>query len=151
MGIREEIAKLKAELKRDQDPGKMSTIQSEIGVSCSLNLQRYRMLSLITTYLPKQLMLQINVIREKAAEAEAIVKGITSDIQRLDVAKSNLTTTIQTLERWAMLSEYYIEETTHAYNNILEQAHQQLSQLLPTRRYKEISQALAVCPAQSSR
>lgn len=96
-------------------------------------------------------MLQINVIREKAAEAEAIVKGITSDIQRLDVAKSNLTTTIQTLERWAMLSEYYIEETTHTYNNILEQAHQQLSQLLPARRYKEISQALAVCPAQSSR
>ncbi|KIR67392.1 vacuolar-sorting protein 53 long isoform [Cryptococcus bacillisporus CA1873] len=105
MGLREEIAKLKAELKRDQDPGKMSNIQSEIG----------------------QLMLQINVIREKAAEAEAIVKGITSDIQRLDVAKSNLTTTIQTLERWAMLK----------------QAHQQLSQLLPTRRYKEISQALA--------
>ncbi|AAW40845.2 hypothetical protein CNBA3220 [Cryptococcus deneoformans B-3501A] len=105
MEIREEIARLKAELKRDQDPGKMSVIQSEIG----------------------QLMLQINVIREKAAEAEAIVKGITSDIQRLDVAKSNLTTTIQTLERWAMLR----------------QAHQQLSQLLPTRRYKEISQALA--------
>lgn len=33
MGLREEIAKLKAELKRDQDPGKMSNIQSEIGVS----------------------------------------------------------------------------------------------------------------------
>lgn len=50
-------------------------------------------------------MLQINVIREKAAEAEAIVKAITTDVQRLDTAKRNLTSTIQTLERWEMLSE----------------------------------------------
>lgn len=52
----------------------------------------------------QELMEQINVIREKAAEAEAIVKAITGDIQRLDVAKRNLTGAIQTLERWAMLS-----------------------------------------------
>lgn len=52
-------------------------------------------------------MTQINAIREKAAEAEAIVKAITSDIQRLDVAKRNLTRTMQTLERWSMLSECY--------------------------------------------
>ena len=50
-------------------------------------------------------MLQINVIREKATEAEVIVKGITQDIQRLDVAKRNLTGAIQTAERWGMLSE----------------------------------------------
>lgn len=50
-------------------------------------------------------MQQINAIREKAAEAEAIVKAITSDIQRLDVAKRNLTRTMQTIERWGMLSE----------------------------------------------
>jgi hypothetical protein len=50
-------------------------------------------------------MQQINVIREKAAEAEAIVKAITGDIQRLDVAKRNLTGAIQTLERWGMFSE----------------------------------------------
>lgn len=48
-------------------------------------------------------MQQINTIREKAAEAEAIVKGITQDIQKLDVAKRNLTGAIQTLERWGML------------------------------------------------
>lgn len=36
MEIREEIARLKAELKRDQDPGKMSVIQSEIGVGTLL-------------------------------------------------------------------------------------------------------------------
>jgi hypothetical protein len=51
------------------------------------------------------LMQQINAIREKAAEAEAIVKSITQDVQRLDVAKRNLTRTMQTLERWSMLSE----------------------------------------------
>lgn len=50
-------------------------------------------------------MLQINIIREKAAEAEAIVKNITTDVQRLDIAKRNLTGAIQTLERWGMLSE----------------------------------------------
>jgi hypothetical protein len=49
-------------------------------------------------------MLQINVIREEATEAEVIVKGITQDIQRLDVAKRNLTGAIQTAERWGMLS-----------------------------------------------
>ena len=53
----------------------------------------------------QQLMLQINTIREKAAEAEAIVKNITSDIQRLDIAKRNVTGAIQTIERWGMLSE----------------------------------------------
>ena len=52
-------------------------------------------------------MLQINVIQEKAAEAEAIVKSITSDIQRLDIAKRNLTGAIQTIERWGMLRESY--------------------------------------------
>lgn len=50
-------------------------------------------------------MQQINAIREKAAEAEAIVKAITGDIQRLDVAKRNLTRTMQMIERWSMLSE----------------------------------------------
>ncbi|WWD17223.1 hypothetical protein CI109_101661 [Kwoniella shandongensis] len=105
MDVREEVARLKVELKRDQDPGKMSKIQSQIS----------------------QLMTQINVIREKAAEAEAIVKTITSDIQRLDVAKSNLTGAIQMLERWGMLRH----------------AHRKLRELLPTRRYKDMSQALS--------
>ncbi|GFZ43857.1 hypothetical protein JCM24511_01577 [Saitozyma sp. JCM 24511] len=105
LDVKDEVARLKAELRRDQDPSKMSRIQSQIG----------------------QLMLQINVIREKAAEAEAIVKNITTDVQRLDVAKRNLTGAIQTLERWAMLK----------------QAHQQLKELLPTRRYRDMSQALA--------
>ncbi|EIW70404.1 hypothetical protein TREMEDRAFT_68035 [Tremella mesenterica DSM 1558] len=105
LDIKDKILKLKLELRRDQDPGKMSQIQSQIG----------------------QLLLQINTIREKAAEAEAIVKAITGDIQRLDVAKRNLTGTIQTIERWEMLK----------------QAHQQLQELLPTKKFKEISQSLS--------
>ena len=56
-------------------------------------------------------MLQINVIREKATEAEVIVKGITQDIQRLDVAKRNLTGAIQTAERWGMLSEFLLQSS----------------------------------------
>ncbi|KAK4684228.1 vacuolar protein sorting-associated protein 53, partial [Tremellales sp. Uapishka_1] len=82
LDTKDEISRLKAELRRDQDPDKMSRIQRMIG----------------------QLMLQINVIREKAAEAEAIVKAITSDIQRLDIAKRNLTGAMQNLERWGMLT-----------------------------------------------
>ncbi|WWC70074.1 uncharacterized protein I206_104020 [Kwoniella pini CBS 10737] len=105
MNVREEISKLKNELKRDQDPSKMSKIQTQIS----------------------QLMLQINVIREKAAEAEAIVKTITTDIQKLDTAKTNLTSAIQMLERWGMLRN----------------AHSQLQELLPTKRYKDMSQALS--------
>lgn len=72
-------------------------------------------------------MQQINAIREKAAEAEAIVKTITSDIQRLDVAKQNLTRTMQTLERWSML----------------QQAHTQLKELIPTNRYKDMASSLS--------
>lgn len=72
-------------------------------------------------------MQQINAIREKAAEAEAIVKAITSDIQRLDIAKRNLTRTMQTLERWSMLK----------------QAHQQLKELIPTNRYKDMATSLS--------
>ncbi|WWC89216.1 uncharacterized protein L201_004134 [Kwoniella dendrophila CBS 6074] len=105
MDVREEVSRLKSELKRDQDPSKMSKIQTQIS----------------------QLMLQINVIREKAAEAEAIVKTITTDIQRLDTAKTNLTSAIQMLERWGMLKN----------------AHNQLKELLPTKRYKDMSQALS--------
>lgn len=33
MDVKEEVARLKNELRRDQDPGKMSRIQSQIGVS----------------------------------------------------------------------------------------------------------------------
>ncbi|KAJ9106321.1 hypothetical protein QFC21_001467 [Naganishia friedmannii] len=84
LAIKREIATLKQELTRDQDPERMQLVQSLIG----------------------QLIHQINIIREKASEAEAIVKNITSDIQRLDVAKRNLTTAITAVKRWNMM--YYL-------------------------------------------
>lgn len=109
--IKQEIASLVAQLKRDQDPTKMGRIQAQIGV-CPPHPSPLRLHHLIYCCASgkdeltiQDLMLQINVIREKAAEAEAIVKSITTDVQRLDVAKRNLTSSIQTLERWDMLRE----------------------------------------------
>lgn len=58
----------------------------------------------------QELITQITLIREKASEAEAIVKTITKDIQRLDVAKRNLTGTMTAVKRWTMLSEHWTEE-----------------------------------------
>ncbi|GMK57881.1 hypothetical protein CspeluHIS016_0407150 [Cutaneotrichosporon spelunceum] len=105
LDVREEVARLKGELRRDQDPERMGVIQKQIA----------------------HLMQQINAIREKAAEAEAIVKSITQDVQRLDVAKRNLTRTMQTLERWSMLKH----------------AHQQLKELIPTKRYRDMASSLS--------
>jgi len=48
---------------------------------------------------------QVNEIKEKASEAEAIVTTITKDIQRLDLAKRNMTTAVVALRRWNMLRE----------------------------------------------
>ena len=97
----------------------------------------------------QQLMAQINVIREKAAEAEAIVKAITGDIQRLDTAKRNLTGAIQTLERWRMLREHCLRSGIRDARLICgcdeEHAHQQLLDLLPMKNYKEMASALSVC------
>lgn len=42
-------------------------------------------------------------IREKASESEAVVCDITKDIQVLDLAKKNLTTSMTTLKRLQML------------------------------------------------
>jgi hypothetical protein len=45
----------------------------------------------------------VNEIKEKASEAEAIVATITKDIQKLDLAKRNMTKAIVALRRWNML------------------------------------------------
>jgi hypothetical protein len=36
LDVREEVARLKGELRRDQDPARMGHIQRQIGVSCML-------------------------------------------------------------------------------------------------------------------
>ena len=48
-------------------------------------------------------MSQMARIREQATESEAVVRNITKDIQLLDLAKKNLTTSMTTLKRLQML------------------------------------------------
>ncbi len=96
---------------------------------------------------PQELITQITLIREKASEAEAIVKTITKDIQRLDVAKRNLTLTMTTVKRWTMLStcdEAWMVLCALIYQAKIVQAHDQLQELLPTKRYKSIANSLSV-------
>ncbi len=46
---------------------------------------------------------QMSRIREQATESEAVVQSITKDIQMLDLAKKNLTTSMTMLKRFQML------------------------------------------------
>lgn len=48
---------------------------------------------------------QMSRIREQATESEAVVRDITKDIQRLDLAKRNLTTCVTTFKRLQMLGK----------------------------------------------
>ena len=60
----------------------------------------------VATDIPMQeLFAQMNRIREKATESEAIVRDITKDIQVLDLAKRNLITSMTTLKRFQMLGK----------------------------------------------
>ena len=52
-------------------------------------------------------MSQLNRIREKATESEAIVREITKDIQVLDLAKKNILHSVTTLKRFQMLGMPY--------------------------------------------
>ncbi|KIO30677.1 hypothetical protein M407DRAFT_14266 [Tulasnella calospora MUT 4182] len=79
--IQDEIDALRLELRRDQDPNRLQTIQELIA----------------------ELLSQMNRIREKATESEAIVQDITKEIQILDLGKKNLVTTITSLKRLQIL------------------------------------------------
>ncbi|KAG8953402.1 Vacuolar protein sorting-associated protein 53 [Tulasnella sp. 424] len=79
--IQDEIDALRLELRRDQDPNRLQTIQELIA----------------------ELLAQMNRIREKATESEAIVQDITKEIQILDLGKKNLVTTITSLKRLQIL------------------------------------------------
>ncbi|TEB37202.1 hypothetical protein FA13DRAFT_1682098 [Coprinellus micaceus] len=79
--LQEEIDSLQAELKRNQDPERMSIIQEMIS----------------------DLLGQMSRIREKATESEAVVRNITKDIQVLDLVKRNLIHSTTTIKRLQML------------------------------------------------
>ncbi|THH07754.1 hypothetical protein EW145_g3172 [Phellinidium pouzarii] len=99
-----EINSLRNELQRIQDPQKMQLIQEMIS----------------------DLMSQMSRIREQATESEAVVRNITKDIQLLDLAKKNLTSSMTSLKRLQMLAN----------------ALSQLEELVKDNKYAEVSQTL---------
>ncbi|KAK1230251.1 Vacuolar protein sorting-associated protein 53 [Marasmius sp. AFHP31] len=103
--LQHELDGLREELKRNQDPDKMQLIQEMIS----------------------ELLGQMSRIREKATESEAVVRGITKDIQVLDLAKKNLILSMTTLKRLQMLVN----------------ALTQLEDLVQEKKYSEIAQTLA--------
>ncbi|KAF8313077.1 hypothetical protein DL93DRAFT_2137978 [Clavulina sp. PMI_390] len=103
--IQEELDLLMTELKADQAPERMQIIQELIS----------------------ELLSQLNRIREKASESEAVVREITKDIQALDLAKKNILQSVTTLRRFQMLA------------NVVGQLERQL----PSRKYAEISQTVS--------
>ncbi|KAH9176699.1 Vps53-like protein [Lactarius sanguifluus] len=103
--LQNEIAQLQEELRLQQDPGRMQLIQEMIS----------------------DLLGQMSLIREKAAESEAIVRNITRDIQVLDSAKKNLILSMTTLKRLQML--------VHALS--------QLEDYVKDKKYSDITQSLS--------
>lgn len=104
--LQQEIGILQDKLRCDQDdPSRVQLIQEMIS----------------------DLLGRMSRIREKAAESEAVVRNITKDIQVLDLAKKNLTTSMTMLRRLQMLA------------NALTQLEDQVKE----RRYAEVAQSLA--------
>ncbi|KAI6040208.1 Vps53-like protein [Pisolithus marmoratus] len=103
--LQQEIDTLEDELRHDQDPSRIQLIQEMIS----------------------DVLGQMSRIREKASESEAVVRNITKDIQNLDLAKKNLTTSMTTLKRLQMLG------------NALTQLKDQVTE----KRYSEVAQTLA--------
>ncbi|CDZ98316.1 Late Golgi protein sorting complex, subunit Vps53 [Phaffia rhodozyma] len=74
-----------------------------------------------------ELLLQTSRIKEKALESETIVRDITRDIQSLDRGKKNLVQTVTVLRQLGHLVK----------------ALDRLDALIPTKRYKDIADALS--------
>ncbi|KAI6021528.1 Vps53-like protein, partial [Pisolithus microcarpus] len=104
------LAEDEHELERDQDPNRIQLIQEMIS----------------------DVLGQMSRIREKASESEAVVRNITKDIQNLDLAKKNLTTTYDDPEEVANAG------TTCIAGNALTQLEDQVRE----KRYSEVAQTL---------
>ncbi|TFK21105.1 hypothetical protein FA15DRAFT_672889 [Coprinopsis marcescibilis] len=102
--LKEEVADLQAELRRNQDPERMTIIQEMIS----------------------DLLGQMSRIREKATESEAVVRNITKDIQVLDLAKKNLILSMTMLKRLQML----VNALTQLEDFIKERRYSEVSQTL---------------------
>lgn len=90
---------------------------------------------------------QISRIQEQATESEAVVRNITKDIQRLDLAKKNLVSSTTALKRFQMLGISHKNDTPSLiliHFNVVANAASQLEDLVKDRKYAEISQTLLV-------
>lgn len=99
--IKNDITSLQADLIREQDPSRMQEIQASISVRQVVRIPDYP----AQEGDAQELVVQINTIKDKSAQAEDIVRTITKDIQRLDTAKKNLTSAMIAVRRWKMLGE----------------------------------------------
>ncbi|KXN90783.1 hypothetical protein AN958_03437 [Leucoagaricus sp. SymC.cos] len=109
--LQKEIDELQEELKKNQDPERMSFIQEMIS----------------------DLLGQMSRIREKATESEAVVRNITKDIQVLDLTKKNLILSMTMLRRLQML----VNAMTQLEDYIREKRYKEVSESLAA--VKEIS------------
>lgn len=101
--LQAQIDSLREELQKHQDPQKMQLIQEMISV-CTGSYSR-SLPSISEHTCLQDLMSQMSRIREQATESEAVVRNITKDIQLLDLAKKNLTSSMTYLKRLQMLGE----------------------------------------------
>jgi len=101
VAIQNELDALFDELQKSQDADRMQIIQELISVRESLSF--HALVLIPFPYVTQELLSQLNRIREKASESEAIVREITKDIQILDLAKKNILQSVTTLKRFQML------------------------------------------------
>lgn len=105
--IDDDIRNLKVEIegiKRGRPVGGEQLQEGEHDADWDLSIPTTTHISHVQSRI-ERLLSQITSIRERSREAETVVRSITEDIQRLDVAKSNLTRTMITVERWQMVVE----------------------------------------------
>jgi len=101
VAIQDELDVLFDELQKSQDADRMQIIQELISVRESPSF--HALMLRYFPYVTQELLSQLNRIREKASESEAIVREITKDIQILDLAKKNILQSVTTLKRFQML------------------------------------------------
>lgn len=86
----------------------------------------------------------MNKIREKATESEVIVRNITQDIQKLDMAKRNLIQSMTTLKRFQMLGTLFITLYSSNSPRMAANALSQLEELVKQKNYADAAPTLQV-------
>ena len=105
--MQHEIEALQEELRREEDPNRMQSIQEMISVRVAALSTMSCIMTMICRF-DQELLGQMSRIREKATESEAVVRNITKEIQVLDLAKKNLMFSMATLKRLQMLGWFTV-------------------------------------------